>query len=328
MLDLLAFVPLLGPVSELIPAMKPLLNGMLYVSLGTTAVAMTVATRQELLAVEARYNATREPIERNLASATAAGDTQKGETLRKQLEDLKNRRDIMVAQVIGEAAVSGGLLLVQLGVSATHAAQKGTTAPIKSGPPEDLATTKPVRPPDEAHTAAVRGGTAAEASIPAETSANPEASTPSEGSVPAGGEVPAAAESQTTPKGNVRVGLGTKYRRASLEVSRARWKQLRADAIARDPTCPYCQVRESVTADHVEPLVEADVVADTGMMSLDEARAAANSPDNLRGICGPCNTAKAGRPLGDSKVDPSWWTPPNPDQSLIDYMRRMRRWPW
>lgn len=149
-LDLLAFVPALGPVTKLIPAMKPLLNGMLYVSLGATAVAMTLATRQELLDVEARYNAAREPIEHDLERAAAAGGTKDADALRKRLEDLKNRHDVMVAQVIGSAAVSGGLLLVQLGASATQAAWKGTTAPIERERSGSLTSTEPVKPPDQA----------------------------------------------------------------------------------------------------------------------------------------------------------------------------------
>jgi 5-methylcytosine-specific restriction endonuclease McrA len=112
-----------------------------------------------------------------------------------------------------------------------------------------------------------------------------------------------------------------------MEVSGRRWEALRDDALARDPTCAFCQSRASVTADHVEPLVDVDAIVDMGMMTREQAREAANHPSNLRGICRACNSAKAGRPVGDSSVDPSWWTPPNPDQALIDHMKVMHRWP-
>jgi len=74
--------------------------------------------------------------------------------------------------------------------------------------------------------------------------------------------------------------------------------------------------------------VSVNDVVQTGMMTEEQAREAANHPSNLRGICGPCNSSKSGRPAGDSSVDRSWWTPPNPDQALIDHMRMMRRWPY
>jgi 5-methylcytosine-specific restriction endonuclease McrA len=120
----------------------------------------------------------------------------------------------------------------------------------------------------------------------------------------------------------------TKYNRDDLEVSRNQWKALVEDALKRDPTCPYCQARPSVTADHVEPLVDADAVSDMGMMTQEEAAGAANDPSNLRGICQSCNSSKAGHPPGDATIDPSWWTPPKPDAALIAHMKQMGRWPW
>ncbi len=130
-LDLMAFVPVLGSISKALRASRALLNGMLFVGLATTGIAMTIATRNELIAVEARYNAGREPLETRLGQAQTKGAFAEVAQLETQLAQLAHDRDGQVAQIIGAAAVSGGLLLIQFGVSAAQAARPGPLAAVE-----------------------------------------------------------------------------------------------------------------------------------------------------------------------------------------------------
>ncbi|MGH3390787.1 MAG: hypothetical protein ACRDOO_18120, partial [Actinomadura sp.] len=193
-------------------------------------------------------------------------------------------------------------------------------APLKS------VANVPPKPADEPVTAAasVPAVKPAPTTQPAPTTAPKAASPPAPSPAAAAPRAPRRTR-RRIPRARRRA---TQYNRRRLEVSRRRWRALRNDALRRDPICPFCRVRPSATADHIEPLVDADAVADMGMMTREQAREAANDPRNLRGICNPCNSSKAGSPVGDSSVDPEWWTPPNPDQALIEHMRMMRRWPY
>ena len=160
-----------------------------------------------------------------------------------------------------------------------------------NAPPTTAAPTRPtpptMAPPTTAPPTTAPPTTAPPTTAPP-TRAAPTATTTSTAAPPA--PSPAAAQAPRAPT------RGTQYVRGRMEVSDRRWGALRADALARDPTCAFCQSRGSVTANHVEPLVDADAIVDMGMMTREQAREAANDPSNLRGICRTCNSAKSGQP--------------------------------
>jgi len=140
-LDLVAFVPIIGQLGRVLNASKLLLNGMMLVTLAGTAVAMTVQTKNELLGVEVRYSVGREHLLAQLDTAEKAGDLSSVQATRRMLVTLERQRDKEYATVIGGAAVTGGLLLIQLGTMVAGgalAARKppGGTGPEGTVPPE------------------------------------------------------------------------------------------------------------------------------------------------------------------------------------------------
>lgn len=113
------------------------------------------------------------------------------------------------------------------------------------------------------------------------------------------------------------------YVRRNLELPRRHWSRLSRIIRQLIPVCEMCQRRPSAAADHVVPLKDVDAVMGLGALSHAEARAAANHPDNLAGICTPCNSAKKDRPLGDPRLVTGGWDPPNPNERIKQKMREM-----
>lgn len=144
-LDLAAAVPVFGQIGRWLGASKLLLNGMMLVTVAGTAVAMTVQTKDQLLAVEVRHSLARKPVLDQLDAAKAAGDASAIGAAQRRLVELDRERDKETAMVIGGAAVSGGLLLIQLGtmVAGSKLATGRTPRVVE---PEPVPTTPKVVP--------------------------------------------------------------------------------------------------------------------------------------------------------------------------------------
>jgi hypothetical protein len=126
-LDLMAFVPVFGALGKALGASKLLLNGMSVMALAGTTIALRQETINALLGIDAHYNVNKDALLTKLDAAKASGDSGQIEDLNKQLRALDHSRDEQRAQVIGSAAVSGGMVLIQFGT--TIAAGAGGRAP-------------------------------------------------------------------------------------------------------------------------------------------------------------------------------------------------------
>ena len=115
--------------------------------------------------------------------------------------------------------------------------------------------------------------------------------------------------------------LGTKYDRASM-ITEA-YEGNRRRAISRDVTCQYCQVKPATTADHVVSLYDADAAVGAGLLTKEEAAAAANELENLLGACVSCNSSKKSMLPGNI---PGTWEPKNPSARAIELMKQLGSW--
>ncbi|MET8412309.1 DUF4157 domain-containing protein [Streptomyces sp. NPDC005195] len=111
------------------------------------------------------------------------------------------------------------------------------------------------------------------------------------------------------------------YRRNAVEMQRRRqWRQLSRIIRRLIPTCEMCQSRPTAAADHLHSLVDAEAAMGAGLVTLEEARTASHL-SNLAGICTRCNSQKRDRPLGDPRLVPNGWDPPNPNERMKQWMR-------
>ena len=93
--------------------------------------------------------------------------------------------------------------------------------------------------------------------------------------------------------------------------------------LQRDPTCQYCQVNPSTTADHVVSAYEGDALVGAGILSREEAVTLINDLSNLLGACPSCNSGKGASLPGNT---PGTWTPSNPSPEAIAMMRKLGTW--
>ena len=79
------------------------------------------------------------------------------------------------------------------------------------------------------------------------------------------------------------------------------WRRIRAETLARDPTCVLCGVRPSVVADHI--------------------KAKTDDHKRLQGVCGPCHDQKSSREGNDAQranPRPGRRRPEEPHPGLLD----------
>ncbi|MGW1997813.1 eCIS core domain-containing protein [Embleya sp. NPDC001921] len=111
------------------------------------------------------------------------------------------------------------------------------------------------------------------------------------------------------------------YDRSGLSLSSRRWSKRSQEVRAAHPVCEMCQIRPSAAADHLTALKDWEAAMGAGIVTREQARAAANDPSNLAGICTPCNSGKQDRPLGNPQILPGAWEPPNPTPRVLRMMR-------
>ena len=156
-MDLMAFVPVFGALGKALGASKLLLNGMNLVALAGTTVALREETIKALIGIDARHSVAKETLLMQLDLAKAVGNNDEIAKLNQRLRDLDHSRDQQRAQVIGSAAVSGGIVLIQFGASVaapkaepTLPRQPTPLPPRESvPPPKALVPTPAPAPPPE-----------------------------------------------------------------------------------------------------------------------------------------------------------------------------------
>ena len=156
-MDLMAFVPVFGALGKALGASKLLLNGMNLVALAGTTVALREETIKALIGIDARHSVAKETLLMQLDLAKAVGNNDEIAKLNQRLRDLDHSRDQQRAQVIGSAAVSGGIVLIQFGASVaapkaepTLPRQPTPLPPRESVPPPKapVPTPAPAPPPE------------------------------------------------------------------------------------------------------------------------------------------------------------------------------------
>jgi RHS repeat-associated protein len=105
--------------------------------------------------------------------------------------------------------------------------------------------------------------------------------------------------------------MGTKPISLTPAYSRSAYKRptasARNDALNRSPMCPYCGVNRSTDYEHVHNPQKLDWTNGGYMNSRDARSARVNDPSNTTGACGPCNSGKQDRPIGDGPGE--YWPP-------------------
>jgi hypothetical protein len=202
-LDMLTVVTVVlgafGTFARALTASQAVKNGMLLANLGTGAaslVLISVETRQTILGIEARYTA---EIAGAQEAVTAAQDDDTRKKAVARVRQLEQQRDAAIAQILGAAAVSGGLILVSMGMSAKQlaaapaAGAKGGVPPGETPPPpppsrQGSGTDVPPAGGGPVVDTPPAGGPAAvtDVTVPAKQgTATPPASTPTAGTPPA-----------------------------------------------------------------------------------------------------------------------------------------------
>ncbi|WP_331771649.1 DUF4157 domain-containing protein (plasmid) [Embleya sp. NBC_00888] len=190
--------------------------------------------------------------------------------------------------------------------SGTAAAKKATAAKMKAATKEKAAAKKAAtKEAAAAKKAAAKEAAAAKKAAAKETAAAKKAAA----------EEAAAAKKAAAGKGQ------WAYDRSGLSLSSRQWSKRSQEVRAAHPVCEMCQIRPSAAADHLTALKDWEAAMGAGIVTREQARAAANDPSNLAGICTPCNSGKQDRPLGNPQILPGAWEPPNPTPRILQMMR-------
>lgn len=98
------------------------------------------------------------------------------------------------------------------------------------------------------------------------------------------------------------------------------YNENRATLLSSNPQCVYCQAAPATTADHITPVQDAVASVNGGIVTLNEASVVLHGMANLIAVCGPCNSSKRDRPVGDIE-DKELWNPRNLNPAAKERLR-------
>lgn len=83
--------------------------------------------------------------------------------------------------------------------------------------------------------------------------------------------------------------------------------------------CEFCSENEATQGDHIRPLNEFKKDVNSGTMTKQQAKDAANEVDNNAASCAQCNLDKGTKPLGDG---PGEFKPSNPSDRINEMLEK------